>query len=218
MEKFSKFKGCKRLNVTAFELTFSIPIRREEVEISKADPFQFWNASASKTCPFTYDGPEFVIFNASAYCLTNLSKSDINQEMLRGVACNRRQKLNPNLTTWLTTDCQGPAESPENKRITKIKHHGAYHSINCQNNKINTNHKELSCPQFVFSLPETESFNMGDYFYSHQSTHLTLEATLMTTAPDRINLQLSITGLKFAEEVAEEQAEQIRRPDAKSSD
>lgn len=76
--------------------------------------------------------------------------------------------------------------------------------INCQGTSIMTNHEVRDCPNHCFSLPETESFSVEDYHYSHKATLMTSRATFESTAPSRINLQMKTTGMNFTTEIAKE--------------
>lgn len=170
LEYLSKFKSCKRIGKLQAELSFNTVSQSRDVSIFKADPFQFLNTTGNEICLNTYVGPPYVMFNQTADCMIPLVYSDISDNAVRGIACTARQRLAPNESFWASTECN--RRDAGEKKIRQIKNHQYAHFINCQGYRINTNHEEHDCPNNVFSIPESESFNIGDYYYSHAATNM----------------------------------------------
>lgn len=198
MERLSIYTSCKRQDKLKLNFVFTTFAKSEDIKIYKANPFEFYNKSENTVCLNTYQGPEFVMFNQTADCMTPIDSKVIDNNAIRGLSCSQRTRLTPNKLEWKVSDCQN--ESNTTRTLREIKHHEYFHYFNCQGNTINFNHEQAKCPDFVFSIPDSESFNIGDYYYSHTATNLMSKTQLESTAPARINLQLGISGLHFGVE------------------
>lgn len=181
-------------------MRFTTATRSPDVTIHKVDAFEFLNTSSNDICKFSYIGPSYVMFNQTSDCLLHLQEEKVNENGVTGVACSNRQRPSPNASLWTTSECL-PKNSGVERKLKDIKRFYHAHYINCQGYKINANHEELPCPIYIFVMPETESFNIDDFYYSHKSTNLISKVSLESTTPARINLQLRTYGMKFKTQV-----------------
>lgn len=196
LERLSKYENCKRTNVTHLEFRFLTMIKSEDIKVYKADTIDFYNKSSTgEICKCTYAGPEFILFNQTSDCMISLSKTDISDDSIRGVSCSLRGQLTPQDAKWNRIECSD--EAVKNRPLRIITAHSHFHYINCQGNSISYNHETKKCPNYIFSSPDTESFNIGDYYYSHVANNLMTKVQLESTAPSRISIQLKTSGLKF---------------------
>lgn len=89
--KHSKMESCRMINDTEVQISFSILQSSNETAVNKADAFQFYNESNGMSCLHKYSGPEHILFNLTADCMTPLKNTDINDGVVRGVTCSERQ-------------------------------------------------------------------------------------------------------------------------------
>ena len=165
-------KSCEvDLNRRMIKIVIDAKTLNSEVKILKSDPFVFYNdkANTQQICSATYTGPDRVLYYPKRDCVIPLTHQSENDDTI-GFAPNLEScelKYPDNLTSifWKVKGCVDKHTLLE-EDIIQIKSVGQENYIYCDSLNIKVYDKQIKCPVYAFSLPNTVSFRIGQLEYT----------------------------------------------------
>jgi hypothetical protein len=160
-----------------------------------ADPFILYQRPENKTiiCSKKYVGPNSVIYDQTSECVTPLpsnQQSYLNLILVPDTQeCTSNLPLNISAKFWKSEPCEDKHVITV-EDIFQIKQIGSLNYIYCESFYIYVYERFLACPNFVFNLPVTVSFRIGNHKF--ESNYSTIDSTFkfVPTISQRVNFFL----------------------------
>jgi hypothetical protein len=176
-------------------IVFDVKSIKPDVFLMTADPFILYQRPENKTiiCPKKYVGPNSVIYDQTSECITPLpsnQQSYLNLILVPDTQeCSSNLPLNISAKFWKSEPCEDKHVITV-EDIFQIKQIGNLNYIYCESFYIYVYERFLACPNFVFNLPVTVSFRIGNLKF--ESNYSTIDSTFkfVPTISQRVNFFL----------------------------
>lgn len=161
--------SCRYNEAEGFlRFTYQIPVRRKGAKLLEADPFILYqnqtlpNSNQTAQCKFAYGGARYAML--SDQCVYTLDQTEVPKRTTAYVYESTPKCLDPpkeSTPQYKPVDCQTEFTRTSQIRFTKSK---AF--VYCPKLPITVDQYNLTCPDYVFSLPRSTSFTIGTFTYS----------------------------------------------------
>ncbi|KAI1292896.1 hypothetical protein HDE_06761 [Halotydeus destructor] len=158
------------------KIEFEVTLINPDVSTLRADPFLQlnYNSASSQVCYNKYTGPKFVMVDKKRnHCIMPLADSSVD---MYGYIATPSTSHCMGLGTseaapkyWARDRCIDVHHLHPTER-TQIKLSGDNMVIYCPRRRITIHAVNISCPDYVFSLPKTVSFRIDEYQYNASSS------------------------------------------------
>jgi hypothetical protein len=176
-------------------LKFSVRNINPEATVLKADSFRLIDRpkNGTKLCNTVYSGPKLIIHDKPTSCFIPIdSNSEFNSDIiLEPTQGQCKPGSNNNLTAkfWIEENCVEKHVINEND-ILQIKYTGYFNYIYCNSLQIQLYGRLTDCPPFVFQLPASVSFQIGERKYISGDVQLTGNLEFIPTLSDELNFKM----------------------------
>lgn len=199
-ERWSSLKNCAyTMEGEDFKLKyeFSIPQIDLGIKILRAEAFRFWNYTAPDSyCWMKYAGPRFILANITNGCYLDVQEYWMKDDSLRGHSCNTvNGNLEPIVKLYHQDVCH-KAFIPSKRDIQVIQVNG-FNRIYCYGHNITVKTVKTPCPDYIFELPLTESYELADYQYESTKISSVVINTLDLQINQDITKQLKTEKIKI---------------------
>lgn len=182
----------------------SVPQINKSIKIMKAESFKFWNqTSPTEYCWMKYAGPNYILANSTNNCLLHLETHWVKDQSVRGHTCMKaNEALGIQAETFHPEECYDTL-TPSNKEIQVFEHHGLQ-KIYCFGHNITIQKQNLTCPRYVFEIPNSVSYSLEGYEY--EASNITdvvinyVESQIDKDLAKQLKLdKVKISGVNFTE-------------------
>jgi len=148
-------------------MDFNSPMINKTMQLLEADPFQFMLQHNNKTCSVTYNGPTSMVVSSVRDCAVDLNiRRPSSSELLLapGHDCLNMPEINKR-KYFTVTSCNDQNEF-DAANFVQIKPYGNNILIYCNGNQLTFSGKQDPCPDEVFQLPVTATFQINKMEYT----------------------------------------------------
>jgi hypothetical protein len=177
-------------------MIFDVKNLKPNVFMMLADPFVLYKRPENKTivCTKVYSGPKSVIYDQSSDCVTSLPSNQDSYLNLVLVPdtheCKSNSPMNISAKFWKSNECEEKHVITV-EDIFQIKQMGNLNYIYCESFIIHVYDQSIACPNFVFNLPTSVSFNIGNLKFLSNHSAVDSDVKFIPTFSQRINFFLT---------------------------
>jgi hypothetical protein len=191
-------------NALRVTLDFTVPIIDTDVEVLEVVSFKFWNqTSDQELCRMKYAGLRYVLVNQTNNCYMNVDTDWINYSTLEGHPCLVDKQDQPRSIELHDLKQPFHAEicktnfTPDTTDI-QVKRLNGFMRVYCFGHQITLKRRNETCPQFVFELPMTESFELNGHMHQASFKEKVLVNPHELHVNREIIKQLDVDRIRFA--------------------
>lgn len=189
ISRYGKPLACSYTGET-LKLSFRTHKVDERTTIFKTNTFKHYTGTKENLCLKEWNGPTLILANSSSKCFKTLSLTDLSTDQTIRTSCEGGQSLPEFDKLWKTSYCINSSENAIPKQTWVISNEGFQH-IYCYTENISFHKKgECECPNYVFKIPDDESFQIGTYKYEAENMKISAHEDFRSTASSRILYQL----------------------------
>ena len=199
-ERWSSLKNCAFMmegEDFILKYEFSVPQLDTGIKILRASAFRFWNYTAPDSyCWMKYAGPRFVLANITNGCYLDVQEYWMREDALRGHTCTTANGNLEPISRIYHQDVCHKAFTPSKRDIQVFQING-FNRIYCYGHNITVKSIKSPCPDYVFELPLTESYELADYQYESTKVSSVVINTLDLQINRDIEKQLKTDKIKI---------------------
>jgi hypothetical protein len=174
-------------------INFDVHSRRKGTPTMEADPFTLYIKRNTSLCAIQYVGPQTVVYDAERDCVTALHQvKHSSQNLILMPSSANCQKNIPEAITkryWKIDHCD-QRESVVDEEIIQVKVSERFNYIYCHSLNITIYNRSLTCPDYVFAVPNNAPFNINSITYESSLVNVQNTLSLMLEWSQRINFHL----------------------------
>ncbi len=176
-------------------LTFDMKAIKPNIAILDADPFILYSRKNNKTtvCSISYIGPKNVIYDKLSDCVVPLPTTSTSYYNLGVIPkfekCDNLLPDNIIAKYWRANACENKYTIVV-EDILQIKHMGEHNYVYCGSFFIHVYDRLIKCLSFVFALPTTVSFSIGNLQYEAKTLQYSGELSFISAFSQRANFHL----------------------------
>lgn len=159
-------RGCTISEINAINIRFTVRTPDRTTVVAQADPFEIWENVTGTPCLTRYNGPSFMIYNASADCRSGLQVPTFDKFSTYQCAIPHHEDESFEYRSRIKCIPPGAPIEPRVQYKTTISKNDRPDNvfIYCYgtNITITAHNNSYLCPPHVFSLPPSISWRSGD--------------------------------------------------------
>ena len=174
-------------------INFDVHTRRKGASTMETDPFTLYSERNTSLCSIYYVGPQTVIYDAERDCVTALhqAKHSSKNLILMPNSANCQRNLPEAITKryWKIDSCV-QREHVVDEEIIQVKVSEMFNYIYCHSLNISIYNRSLTCPDYVFAVPNSAPFSINSVTYESSLVNVQNSLSLMPEWSQRINFHL----------------------------